>query len=121
MPLSARLPAQTPYLLAIASPSSDVLQFAREALWLAQERDLTLTLAVGRVGGMTAKITGAEQAEQLAAFCERWNITLVTWRSGADIDAVIDGWAARQPKALMLGAKRPSPWREGLPASVAGR
>src|SRR4051812_31013379 len=99
MPLSARLPAQTPYLLAIASPSADVLQFAREALWLAQERDLTLTLAVRRVSRLAAKITGAEHAHSLAAFCERWNVTLVPWRSSADIDAIIDGWAARQPKA----------------------
>ena len=121
MQLSARLPAQTPYLLAVASPGSDALQFAREALWFAQERDLTLTLAIGRVGGIAAKIAGAELAEQLAAFCERWNITLVTWGGSADIDAIIDGWAARQPKALMLGAKRPSPWREGLPGGMSAR
>ncbi|MGZ6352846.1 MAG: DUF4118 domain-containing protein, partial [Ktedonobacterales bacterium] len=121
MALSVRSPAQAPYLLAIASPSSDVLQFAREALWLAQERDLTLTLAVRGVGGVAATLTGAEQEEHLAAFCDRWNITLVTWRGNADVDAIIDGWAARQPKALMLGAKRPSPWRGGLPGGMRGR
>jgi two-component system sensor histidine kinase KdpD len=115
------LPAQTPYLLAIASPSSDLLQFAREALWLAQERDLTLTLAIRRVGRITAKMTGSEQAEDLAAFAARWNITLVTWRTNADIDAIIDGWAARQPKALMLGLKRQWAWREGLPAGMRSR
>ncbi len=109
------------HLLAIASPTADLLQFAREALWLAQERDLTLTLAVRRVGKVWARVTGSDQADDLEAFATRWNITLVPWRTAADVDAIIDGWAARQPKALMLGARRQWFLRAGLPAAIAGR
>ena len=111
----------SPHLLAVASPTADLLQFAREALWLAQERDLTLTLAVRRVGRVWARITGSDQADDLAAFATRWNITLVPWRSAADVDALIDGWTARPPKALMLGARRQWLLRPGLSAATAGR
>jgi two-component system sensor histidine kinase KdpD len=113
--------AHSSHLLAVASPTADLLQFAREALWLAQERDLSLTLAVRRVGRVWARVTGSDQADDLAAFAARWNITLVPWRSAADVDAIIDGWTARPPKAVMLGARRQWFMRAGLPAATAGR
>ena len=114
-------PPLAPHLLAVASPTADLLQFAREALWLAQERDLTLTLAVRQEGRIWARITGSDQADDVAAFAARWNITLVTWRSAGDVDAIIDGWTARPPKAVMLGARRQWWLRAGLPAATAGR
>ncbi|MHB1206416.1 MAG: DUF4118 domain-containing protein, partial [Rhodospirillaceae bacterium] len=109
------------HLLAVASPTADLMQFAREALWLAQERDLSLTLAVRRIGRVWARVTGSDQADDLAAFAARWNITLVPWRSASDVDAIIDGWAARPPKAVMLGTRRQWFLRAGLPAATAGR
>ena len=73
-----------------------------EGVRLGDLRDEAGFVAIGRVGGIAAKIAGAELAEQLAAFCERWNITLVTWGGSADIDAIIDGWAARHFNDLKL-------------------
>ena len=79
------------------------------------------TLAVRQVGPLIGQITGSERTDDLAAFAARWNITLVSWRSSGDIDAIIDAWTARPPKALLLGARRKWWLRAGLPAAVAGR
>ncbi len=38
-----------PYMLGVAAPATDLGQFAREALWTANERDLELTLAVREI------------------------------------------------------------------------
>lgn len=68
----------SPHLLAIASPTADLMQFPREALWLAQERDLTLTLAVRRVGRLWARVTGSDQAGDLGAHASRVTVVMMT-------------------------------------------
>ncbi len=100
---------------------ADLAQFAREALWLAQERDLRLTLAVQDRPRWWTRLMGYETADELAAFTGRWNITLVTWRGGGEIDGIIDGWTVRRPKELLVGLRRAWPWSPGIPAAIAER
>jgi two-component system sensor histidine kinase KdpD len=112
---------RAPYLLAVASPTADLGQFAREALWMAQERDLELTLAVRTMPRWRAQLMGYETADDLVVFAERWNITLVIWTSGEDVDRVVAGWAIRRPEGLLLGPRRRRLTRPGLPNAVAAR
>ena len=109
------------HVLAIASPSPDLLQFGREALWAAQERDLPLTLAVRVVPPLTAELLGLGTIDDLAAFAARWNITLVPWRSRSDLQSMINGWAVRPPAAVILGSRRRSALHHGLPGAMAER
>ncbi len=110
-----------PHLLAVAGPATDLTQFAREALWLAQERDLSLTLAIHRKPRWQMQLMGYETADDVAVFAERWNITLITWRTGADLEGVIGGWTARRPKGIIIGQRGHSPLSPGIPASAATR
>ena len=57
-----------PHLLAVASPTAELSQFAREALWMANERDLDLVLAVREVPRLHAKLAGVETTEDIAEF-----------------------------------------------------
>ena len=107
-----------PHLLAVAAPGPDLAQFAREALWLTQERDLGLTLAIQSGSRAWTQIMGYETAEDLTVFAERWNITLVTWRTLADLDTLIGGWTQRRPKGLILGARRRWPFDPGLSSAA---
>jgi two-component system, OmpR family, sensor histidine kinase KdpD len=119
--VSAAVSSAAPHLLAIASPSADLDQFAREALWMAQERDLSLTLAIQRLPPLRAQLAGYSAYDDLATFAERWGITLVHWRSNADLDAIIAGWNTRAPKAVVLGARKSMGFRPGLPGAAATR
>jgi len=107
-----------PHLLAVAGPGPDLAQFARESLWLAQERDLGLTLAIHERSPTWARIMGHETAEDITVFAERWNITVVTWRTLEDLDALIGGWTQRKPKGLILGSRRRWPPDPGLPSAA---
>ena len=107
-----------PHLLAVAGPGTELAQFAREALWLSQERDLGLTLAIQQQPHAWARIMGYETAEDIAVFAERWNVTLVTWRTLEDLDILIGGWTQRKPKGLILGARRRWPLDPGLPSAA---
>ena len=113
--------ARAPHLLAIASPAVDLDQFAREALWMAQERDLQLTLAIRHLPETWAQLMGLTTPADLATFAERWDITLVTWRGTGDIDAIIEAWKLRAPEAVVLGARGGWGLRSGLPAGIAAR
>ncbi len=108
-------------MLAIASPAPDLLQFAREALWAAQERDLPLTLAVRATPRLRSELMGLDTIHDLAVFAERWDITLVPWRSRGDLEAMIGGWAVRPPAAVILGTKRSHSLLHGLPGAMAAR
>lgn len=109
------------HMLAIASPAPDLLQFAREALWAAQERDLPLTLAVRATPRLRSELMGLDTIRDLAVFAERWDITLVPWRSLADLEAMIGGWAVRPPAAIILGTRRRHSLLHGLPGAMATR
>jgi two-component system sensor histidine kinase KdpD len=109
------------HLLAIASPAPDLLQFAREALWAAQERDLPLTLAIRVMPRVQSELMGFDTIEDLAVFAERWNITLVPWRSQEDLEAMIGGWSVRAPAAVIVGGRRIHLFSHGLPGSVTAR
>ena len=107
--------SRAPHLLAVATPSADLDQFAREALWMAQERDLDLTLAVRVMPPTWAQLLGLTIADDLTEFAARWDITVVPWRNTADIDAILEAWTARAPTAVVLGP------RKGMPAGAAAR
>lgn len=109
------------HMLAIASPAPDLVQFAREALWVAQERDLPLTIAVRVMPRLRSEFMGLDTMEDLAVFAERWGITLVPWRTREDLDAMIGGWAVRPPAAVILGARRLHSFLHGLSGSVIAR
>jgi len=109
------------HVLAIASPAPDLMQFAREALWAAQERDLPLTLAVRTMPRLRSELMALETIEDLAVFAERWDITLVPWRSREDLEAMIGGWSVRPPAVIVLGARQRSSLLHGLPKSMAVR
>lgn len=109
------------HLLAVASPSADLAQFAREALWMAQERDLKLTMAVRRVPRAWAQLMGFSTAADLAEFAERWGVTVVAWQSGADIDAIVAGWSLRAPAAVVLGHRKGGSLGYGIPSASAER
>lgn len=124
--MDSHAPAPTPkknapYLFAVASPSTDLGQFAREALWMANERDLELTLAVREIPRWRAKLSGLETAENVTEFAKRWNINLVPWRSGADLDALVHGWDARRPSRVLVGPRGLLGVRPGLPPSLHGK
>lgn len=109
------------HMLAIASPAPDLMQFAREALWVAQERDLPLTLAVRVMPRLHSELMGLDTIDDLTVFAERWGITLVPWRSREDLDAMIGGWSVRPPAAIILGARRRHSLLHGLPGAMATR
>ncbi len=94
-----------PHLLAVASPTTELGQFAREALWMANERDLDLVLAVREVPRLHAKLSGIETNDDIAEFAKRWNITLVPWRSAKDLEAIVNGWTTRRPARVLLGPR----------------
>ena len=110
-----------PYLFAVASPTAELGEFAREALWMANERDLDLTLAVRKIPDWRAKLTGLETAEDISEFTKRWNITVVPWRSAADLDAMISGWNVRQPARVLVEPRGLFGVRTGLPPSLHGK
>lgn len=114
-------PIRATHILAIASPAPDLLQFAREALWAAQERDLPLTLAVRVMPRPQSRLMGLDTMEDLAVFAERWGITLVPWRSQEDLEAMIGGWSVRPPAAIMVGGRRVHFFSHGLPGSAVAR
>ncbi len=120
-PTHTPLPMRATHMLAIACPAPDLLQFAREALWAAQERDLPLTLAVRVMPRVHSQLMGLDTMEDLAVFAERWNITLVPWRSQEDLDAMIGGWAVRPPAAIIVGARRAHAFSHGLSGSMIAR
>lgn len=120
-PTHTSAPMRATHMLAIASPAPDLLQFAREALWIAQERDLPLTLAVRAMPRLHSELMGFDTIDDLAVFAERWNITLVPWRSAEDLDAVIGGWAVRPPAAIIVGSRRIHAFSHGLPGSMITR
>jgi len=107
-------------MLAIASSAPDLLQFAREALWAAQERDLPLTVAVRTMGPLRAQILGRDTIDDLTAFAARWNITLVPWRTREDLENLLEGWRHRPPAAVVMGGDRQA-FTSGLPRSMAVR
>ena len=107
--------SRAPHLLAVATPSADLDHFAREALWMAQERDLELTLAVRAMSPAWAQLMGLTIADDLTEFAARWGITVVTWRNTADIDTLLEAWTARAPTAVVLGP------RKGMPQGAAAR
>lgn len=109
------------HMLALASPAPDLLQFAREALWAAQERDLPLTLAVRATPRLRSEIMGLDTIHDLAVLAERWDITLVPWRTREDLEAMISGWAVRPPAAIVLGTRRRHRLLHGLPGVMATR
>ncbi|MBY0512253.1 MAG: DUF4118 domain-containing protein [Rhodospirillaceae bacterium] len=113
--------SRAPHLLALASPTADLDQFAREALWMAQERDLNLTLAVRKVPPGWAQLMGYTTAEDLTAFAERWGITLVSWKTAADLDGIVAAWNVRTPKAVVLGPRKGMALRPGLPGTATAR
>ncbi|MGE4064019.1 MAG: ATP-binding protein [Rhodospirillaceae bacterium] len=109
------------HVLAIVSPAPDLLQFAREALWAAQERDLPLTIAIRAVPRLRAELLGLDTIDDLTVFAERWGVTLVPWRTNEDLEAMIGGWAVRPPAAIVLGARRARTDLHGLPGPFATR
>jgi len=113
--------ARATHVLAVASPTPDLLQFAREALWVAQERDLPLTLAVRTTGRLQSEVRGLDTIDDLATFAERWNVTLVPWRSRQDLEAMIGGWTVRPPAAILMAARRKHALLHGLPAAMIAR
>ena len=110
-----------PHLLAVASPTVDLDQFARESLWMAQERDLGMTLAVRSVPQGWAHLMGYTTIDDLADFAERWGVTLVSWRSTVDLDRIIDAWSVRTPKAVVLGPRKSMSLRAGLSGAAVAR
>ncbi len=112
---------RAPHLLAVATPTADLDQFAREALWMAQERDLDLTLAVRSMPGAWAELMGYTTLDDLDEFAARWGITLVLWRHSEDIDAIIDTWRTRAPAAVVLGPRKGWALRAGLSKALTGR
>jgi len=110
--------SRAPHLLAVAAPRADLDQFAREALWMAQERDLDLTLAVRAMSPTWAQLMGLTVADDLSEFTESWGITVVSWRTTGDIDAILEAWDARAPSAVVLGPGAPA--RIGKAASTRG-
>ncbi|MCA0201712.1 MAG: DUF4118 domain-containing protein, partial [Proteobacteria bacterium] len=117
-PAHTPVPMRATHMLAIASPAPDLLQFAREALWAAQERDLPLTLAVRAMPRLQSQLMGFDTMEDLVVFAERWNITLVPWQSQRDLEAMIGGWAVRPPSAIIVGGRRIHAFSQGLPGSL---
>ena len=113
--------SRAPHLLAVASPTADLDQFAREALWMAQERDLDMTLAVRHMPQAWAQLMGYTTYDDLAGFAERWGVTLVSWRNTADLDRIIGTWHARAPRAVALGPRKGVAMRPGLPGAAAAR
>ncbi len=109
---------RAPHLFAVAGPGTDLAQFAREALWLAQERDLRLTIAIQQQSRAWAQIMSHETTEDLAVFAGRWDITLVKWRTIKDLEALISGWGQRKPKGVILGTRRRWLLDPGLPATA---
>ncbi|MGE3332850.1 MAG: ATP-binding protein [Rhodospirillaceae bacterium] len=120
-PTHTSVPMRATHMLAIASPAPDLLQFAREALWAAQERDLPLTLAIRAMSRVHSELMGFDTMEDLAVFAERWNITLLPWRSQEDLEAMIGGWAVRPPAAIIVGGRRVHAFSHGLPGSMIAR
>jgi len=120
-PIPDTLSSRAPHLLAVASPGPDLDQFAREALWRAQERDLNLTLAVRTVSPAWARLMAYTTAEDLKPFAERWDITLISWRSAQEIDDLIAAWSMRAPTAVMLGPRKGRALRPGLSNVAAMR
>ncbi len=110
-----------PVLFAVAAPNADLSQFAREALWMANERDLDLTLAVREIPRWRSKLSGLETADDIAEFANRWNITLLRWRSRADLDAIMAGWSARRPARVLVGPRGLFGLRPGLAPSLHGK
>jgi len=96
-------------------------QFAREALWMAQERDLQFTLAIRDVPQVWAQLMGYVTADDMAAFAERWDISVVMWRSGKDIDDILTSWSVRAPSAIVLGPRKGVAFRAGLSNIIAGK
>ncbi len=88
---------------------------------MAQERDLDLTLAIRHVPNLWAQLMGLTAADDLIAFCERWNITLVPWRTTGDIEKIMATWPVRKPEGLVLGPRRVWGTNAGLPVGVANR
>ncbi len=115
---SVQAASRAPHLLAVASPAVDLDQFAREALWLAQERDLELTLAVQAVPLGWARLLGHTTADDLAPLAARWNITLIYWQKSEDIDHIIAEWVVRKPQAVILGQRKSWALRPGLPGAA---
>jgi two-component system sensor histidine kinase KdpD len=120
-PSASTAVSRAPHLLALTSPTADLDQFAREALWMAQERDLDLTLAVRKVPPAWAQLMGYTTIEDLDAFAERWGITLVSWSTAADLDGIMAAWNVRAPKALVLGPRKGMALRPGLPGAIVAR
>ncbi len=120
-PLHSATPLRATHVLAVASPAPDLLQFAREALWVAQERDLPLTLAVRVLPQGHSQIMGWDTLEDLAVFAERWNITLVPWRTHEDLDAMIGGWPVRPPAVIVVCGRRVHTFAHGLPGTMIAR
>ncbi len=120
-PLPDPTTARAPHLLAVASPTADLDQFAREALWMAQERDLNLTLAVRKLSDGWSNLMGYTTAADLAAFAARWDITLVSWRSAEEIDDMIAAWSMRAPTAVVIGPRKGRALRPGLSNVAASR
>ena len=113
--------SHAPHLLAVASPTADLDQFAREALWMAQERDLSMTLAVRSVPQIAAQLMGCTTAADLTGFAARWGITVVSWRNVKDIDDIVATWSLRPPAAVVVGPRRRRAFRAGLSGTVAAR
>jgi len=114
-------PPRSPQLLAVASPTADLDQFAREALWMAQERDLQLTLAIREVPQVWGELMGYVTGDDMAAFAERWDISLVFWRSGKEIDDILASWNVRAPSAIVLGPRKGMAFRAGLSNIIASK
>ncbi len=87
---------------------------------MAQERDLGLTLAVRRMPRAWSQLMGHTTAEDLTGFAERWGITLIPWRTSADIKAILDPWALRPPTAVLLGPRKGWGLRDGLAGGLRG-
>ena len=119
-PTTPPLPG-SPYLLAVAGPTVDLDQFAREALWMAQERDLALVLAVRTTPESWAQLMGFTTAADLTDFAERWDISLLSWRSSEDVDALLATWDHHAPAAVVFGARQGWAMRPGVPGAIANR
>ena len=110
-----------PVLFAVVAPSADLEQFVREALWMANERDLDLTIAIRDIPHWRAKLAGLETADDIAEFASRWSVTVLRWQSRADLDALMAGWSARRPARVLVGPPGLLGIRPGLPRSLHGK